>query len=945
VEEAVGDDAEVSDNVEFWRDQSGNNSDMQNNDGGNPTYNVNSGNYYIDFSGGSNYLQGSAVITGTSARTVFGVLQPTSLAATGSNAAFALAPNASAGAGYALCIEQPSATYGMGLRVSGNKMMNYTTSTTAPTIISTQADAGDDVTDVIYYANGTQVTSVQSQSANTLNTSSIGVILGGFSTGADNVPESTYDFNGYLFEIIAYNQLLNSAQRKLVENYLGAKYGITIGTDLYAYQASYNYDVAGIGRDDASNEHTAAQSDAMKVDNASSLGNGDYLLFGHDNGSIASWSDTDSPGTGIKRLAREWQFDETNEVGTIQITIDTANFPARETGYSKYLIAIDADGTFAAGATLYSLTPESGSLFSTSGIDITAGEYLTVCIAQNISNGSGDFNNTSTWAAGSVPGSGEGVTILNTHTITLTANQTVGSITINSGGELDIDSYTLTLDEVDGGFYVNAGGTFTKGTGTVDFAADGDQNVAGVDYYHLTMSESGTKTLNGNIDIDGDLNIATGVTLDCDASGDYNITLAGDWGNNGTFTAQEGTVTFNGTAAQSISNNAGSFYSMTVNKSSNDLTINNSVQVDNTLTMTSGDIILGNNNFSLGCSATISGGSSSSYFQCQNTGKIIKYYCAVPAALITVPTGDNNDYSPCTFDLNGGTLSSAYVSINLRDAVHPAISGISDYISRYWSITPSGITGVIDYDVSFTYTDADVIGNESNYETLKYSSSVWTYGGSVNAGSNVLSWNGLSSFSDYTGGDGGALLPIDLLSFEGYYDNGEVNLMWTTVAEQNNDYFSLEKSADGEEFVEFSTINGAGNSHDFIHYKVVDENPVEGISYYRLKQTDFDGKFQYFGPIAIESYFKVSNEALFNIYPNPIDEGDLNLQLMGYLPEERVTLHISTLFGDIIHKEEILIGGNGLFEKTISSTLFTEGMYVIFIVSEKGIQRQKLMVK
>ena len=108
-------------------------------------------------------------------------------------------------------------------------------------------------------------------------------------------------------------------------------------------------------------------------------------------------------------------------------------------------------------------------------------------------------------------------------------------------------------------------------------------------------------------------------------------------------------------------------------------------------------------------------------------------------------------------------------------------------------------------------------------------------------------------------------LPIELLSFTGK-NNDDVNeLYWNTATEVNNNYFTIEKSQDGEIFELVDVISGAGNSSQEINYSLNDNNPYEGTSYYRLKQTDYDEKYSYSDIIAI----KKENKTKLVIYPNP----------------------------------------------------------------------------
>jgi hypothetical protein len=89
------------------------------------------------------------------------------------------------------------------------------------------------------------------------------------------------------------------------------------------------------------------------------------------------------------------------------------------------------------------------------------------------------------------------------------------------------------------------------------------------------------------------------------------------------------------------------------------------------------------------------------------------------------------------------------------------------------------------------------------------------------------------------------ILPIKVKSFDVVKTNSTTKLMLTTSSETNNDFFTIERSIDGAEFDAIGEIKGAGNSSSELTYEFIDENPLPGINYYRVKQTDFDGKYSY----------------------------------------------------------------------------------------------------
>lgn len=185
------------------------------------------------------------------------------------------------------------------------------------------------------------------------------------------------DFEGDIVEFLLYTRPVNDAQRTIVNNYLAAKYGLIIADDYYVWQASHSYEVAGIGREDASNEHVAAKAGSITISAPSDLGDGEYALFGHDNGDIASWSTSNAPTGDFQRLARQWRFDVTGSPGSLVLSIDPDLIIDEPVGYEDYVILVDTDGDFTSGATVYQTTLVDGE-YTTSPIDIAIGDYVAI---------------------------------------------------------------------------------------------------------------------------------------------------------------------------------------------------------------------------------------------------------------------------------------------------------------------------------------------------------------------------------------------------------------------------------------------------------------------------------------------------------------------------------------------------------------------------------------
>ena len=117
--------------------------------------------------------------------------------------------------------------------------------------------------------------------------------------------------------------------------------------------------------------------------------------------------------------------------------------------------------------------------------------------------------------------------------------------------------------------------------------------------------------------------------------------------------------------------------------------------------------------------------------------------------------------------------------------------------------------------------------------------------------------------------EGVTALPVELLNFTAVASAKHVELKWITASELNNDYFTIERSADAKEFEPVLVQKGSGSSKALLHYTDSDAEPLNGLSYYRLKQTDFDGKYTYSSIVAVQ----FSNEQQLTVYPNPAEHG------------------------------------------------------------------------
>lgn len=271
----------------------------------------------------------------------------------------------------------------------------------------------------------------------------------------------------------------------------------------------------------------------------------------------------------------------------------------------------------------------------------------------------------------------------------------------------------------------------------------------------------------------------------------------------------------------------------------------------------------------------------------------------------------------------------------------------SKMLDRFWTIDFENFPIQPIGTLFFTYRDSEHnSGNnvitESSLRAQKFTNT-WNnigIGGIVFTSTNTC---GLTNITGLTSGtwaltDLSSPLPVELLSFSASNADGKsVMCEWTTVSETNNDYFTIERSDKHNNFEEIGKVDGAGNSNDILKYSFTDKSPLNGINYYRLKQTDFDGKFSYSPTVAVN--FKT--ESTFSLAPNPTN-GSFYILLEEPLKTNGLIL-IHSSEGKLIFQQ--LIDENSTSRIKIPSLNSAKGIYYISIISEQGVLKNKLVIR
>lgn len=201
----------------------------------------------------------------------------------------------------------------------------------------------------------------------------------------------TQSLDGDIAEVIVYDTSLNAAQRIIVQNYLAAKYGLDLAAnDLYdqdnVANGNYDFEVAGIGRQDATNEHTNAKGTGMvRVLNATDLGNNEYFIWGHNN-QPATTTATDVPSGIVTRLNRVWRVSETGNVGNVTMQFDLSSLGSGiDAATLRLLVDNDANTAFASSTIISGATALGNDIFEFAGVsDIGDNTRYTVGFANSL---------------------------------------------------------------------------------------------------------------------------------------------------------------------------------------------------------------------------------------------------------------------------------------------------------------------------------------------------------------------------------------------------------------------------------------------------------------------------------------------------------------------------------------------------------------------------------
>jgi len=640
-------------------------------------------------------------------------------------------------------------------------------------------------------------------------------------------------------------------------------------------------------------------------------------------------------------------------------------------------------------ATCHSLTINSGATLS-----MQSSGKLTI----DATCSSGSFTNNGTFSAGSAS---EEVAFVNgsnkvSGTVIFNIVSTKNSLDFGTGSTV---SNMLRLDN--GGTIATNAPYYAQGS-TLDYATGGTLNLTSTEYSWKTGTLGSTPGVPWNVEINSsgtdvrtsdnqdrtvrnDFSILSG-TFELGTSGflSGNLTVGGDWQRNASgtsFVPNQNKVTFNSsvnasTQAQSITINGGgneTFYDLEENNSLG-LTLSGTTKAYVTahLYLTNGIITTGSNEVYVSNSAS---GSISGYQTNPSLGTYLSSSringnlrrAVVVSNNYDFPIGTSSNYELATIKFSNvasitnvlGFFTSGTSGTFTNCSINgTSITGMLN--GGYWTMTPTGTTSGAIYDLTLYETGYSNSILSSNYIGLiKRSSSLNPWSGTsfgsdgTHVNSTQVLYSGpvalakrtsIPTFSDYAiGYSNNIVLPIELIDFIVNQSGNDAWLSWNTASEFNSDYFGVERSFDGENFVQIGSVPAAGYSLTPLNYSYDDDDINEFSSdkiYYRLRMVDQDQTYKY-SVVRWINFADHVNETHFSVFPNPFT--DAVSVWYNSVRDEQAVIQLCDVSGKIIFEQPIKVSiGNNFFTMNQFSSL-VQGIYLLHFNSDRIAFTQKIL--
>jgi len=478
-----------------------------------------------------------------------------------------------------------------------------------------------------------------------------------------------------------------------------------------------------------------------------------------------------------------------------------------------------------------------------------------------------------------------------------------------------------------------------------------------------------------------------------------NIFIEGNWNNEaGEFYAGKSTVVFNGPGIQTIDTRYYPFYNLKINKpsgKSGEATLMEETTVNNVLSLESGKLNLNNNAVILTNSLPTAITRNTGYIYAEtdpsNLYNKVRWNIGTRKDVYSVPFGrSQTEYLPFKIDIKKNSMGSSdyldFSTFGTPSNNKPLPYLVSDLgmddagggliVDRYWYLgdqnSEMGKHLMIDGVLTFTYLkdeldglfEWDMIAERFNprpdsafgvwadmiYSLNQYSN--WENHGfcidtPIPSGGNTGTFqtsyvDTFQFFNVWVLSSQSFPLPIKLLNFTAKCNNGSVEINWTTASENNNHFFTVERSTDGLKWDPIANVDGVNNSSTNKYYYISDPYPIGMMSYYRLKQTDNNGKTDIFNTVVVNCNSENGNEHVL-IYPNPFSNL-LNIYLFN-LKDKNTQIYLYDALGKLIDKKSLSNLESEQYQYSMNISGYSDGVYYIKVISDDFTYNEKIVKK
>ena len=427
---------------------------------------------------------------------------------------------------------------------------------------------------------------------------------------------------------------------------------------------------------------------------------------------------------------------------------------------------------------------------------------------------------------------------------------------------------------------------------------------------NLSINAGAILTLAANSAVTAsNVTIASTASISMNPSTSSTLNVAGNWTNNGIFDEGFSAVNFNGATAQTINTSSTSetFYNVALNNSNGGVTLNKTTEVINNMNLTSGKLTSSATNLLIfKDNATASNASNSSFV----SGPVRK----IGDDPFIFPVGKVGDYAPIAItapSLVTDHFTAEYFLTDPNPLYNRSLkdAGLSNISAcEYWILDRTNGSSSVNVKLSWNTPRSCGVGILSDLRVARWDGSTWrdesigalignTTTGTIETPGVVANFSPFALASRLLASNSLGTtvpLPIELTKFDATCEDEKIHITWSTATETNNDYYTIERSGDGVSFDVIALVDAKGNANAAANYSIQDGNPINGLSYYRLTQTDFDKNSKTYNIVGVSCSSKNSSVV---VYPNP-NNGSFTIQGL----EIGAELLVTDVLGKIIYK-------------------------------------------